>query len=63
MNQSDLPKFISIQFYPGYAYSVANTTHSRPGRYVALAEDGRAYVHCLDSEEWEMAGEPPLCID
>jgi hypothetical protein len=57
MHQSDLPKFISIQFCPGYAYTVANTTSSASGRYIALAEDGRAYVHCLNTSEWEMIGE------
>ncbi len=58
MYQSDLPKFISIQFYPGYAYTIATTTHSSPGRYIALAENGRVYVHCLNTDEWQMIGEP-----
>jgi hypothetical protein len=54
MKQSQLPKFISIQFYPGYVYTVGCTTCSAAGRYVAIAEDGRAYSKYLDGPGWEM---------
>jgi hypothetical protein len=54
MKQSQLPKFISIQFYPGYVYTIGNNAYSAAGRYVALAEDGRAYVRTLDSPGWAM---------
>lgn len=52
MKQNELPKFVSIQFYPGYSYSVGTTVSTAAGRYVALADNGRAFVKSMDSDRW-----------
>lgn len=54
MKQVELPQFVSIQFYPGYSYTVGTNTSSGCGRYVALARDGRAYVKYMNGEEWQL---------
>ena len=51
-----LPKFVSVQFYPGYAYG----NFSAAGRYVALGEDGRVYVFTMDgAQSWSLLGDYP----
>lgn len=52
-----LPKFVDVKFYPGYSYG--NHERSASGRYVALGEDGKAYVFVMDGEYrgWEIIGE------
>lgn len=52
----ELPKFIDVEFYPGYSYG--NPESSAPGRYVALGEDGKVYVFVMDSiRKWIILGE------
>lgn len=48
-----IPPFVSVQFYPAYETSRVRAS----GRYVALGDDGRAYVLVVDgSARWELIG-------
>lgn len=52
MKQSELPKFVSVQFYPGYTYDyTSNEKRASSGRYVALGTDGRVYGYALDGKD------------
>ena len=57
MKQTQLPRFEEIRFYPGYSYTWDNNVACAPGRYVAIANDGRAYHFVLTEEpKWEIIG-------